>query len=159
MDYKQPFMKPILLIAVAAMFLGGCGKKYDKAESLVFGSFYGMCASGCFEVYRVDNTSLAADDSVDRFTGAYTFRPTRVLSAADQAAAKDLLQSVPRALQDGGNKTYGSPDSHDQGGVYLQWQRNGSTVTAILDNDDTPDQAGAIQEYKHKVRAVLQALE
>lgn len=153
-------MKKILILAIATCALWGCSKdKTDKAEYVVFGKFYGMCLDNCFQVYRIDDKQLAADDSVQRYGSNYTFAPTRTLSAAAYADAKPVLTSVPQDLIKGGSKTYGSPDSHDQGGVYVQVRRNGQTITAILDNDETPDQSASIREYKRLLHSVAEKLE
>jgi len=58
----------------------------------------------------------------------------------------------------GQTKTFGAPDSHDQGGIYFEWHQ-GSVVTKIyLDNDDTTDQSSAVISFKKRLQEKIALL-
>jgi hypothetical protein len=158
-------MRPfILLLLSILMFSSSCNKpEEDKyvADALVFGTYYGMCASTCLNMYEIRHSTLAKDDSVvyADLTWNYTFKTYRLIAKTKQQIAVQLLNEVPKELFANGTTTYGSPDSHDQGGVYLEVKSIPGNYKFRLDMDDTPDQSADVRAYKQKVLSVLKQIQ
>ena len=150
-----------LVLCLLVVVEGSCDRKHPPVQTtsnaLIFGTFYGFCAGNCVKMYRLDNAALYKDDSVKYTTlnWAYSFQNTRLMAKDKYEIARPLLRDVPTELYAGDEKTYGAPDSHDQGGVYIAIV-NGATVRRFkLDFDDTPDQSAALIAFKHKIATVV----
>jgi hypothetical protein len=126
---------------------------------LVFGDFYGMCAGDCFDVYGLNRTSLHEDITAERYMGQYSFKPTHLREREMLDSVRHLLLEIPNELLTTNKSVFGSPDSHDQGGIYLEFnhgRHNSKSLT--LDHDDTPDQSTEVKRFKLKLREALNKL-
>lgn len=132
----------------------------SKVQKLVFGSYYGMCLSNCVHIYQLTETSLAKDDSAQYSTlsWTYNFTTTQVLDVSKFNKAKDLLNQVPSELLVNNNKTYGCPDCHDQGGIFIMIENGSAIIRVRLDRDNTSDQSPEVVAFKQKVISVLDQL-
>ena len=155
-------MRFATLLLPLALLLTSCTKKSSsgKADKIVFGTFYGMCAGNCVRIYQVDATTLQKDDSVKYPDGAWTynFNGTTMLSADKFNIAKDLLNQVPSELLNNNNKMYGAPDSHDQGGVYIQIIKGTEKRRFRIDFDNSSDQSAELITFKNKVADIVNKL-
>ncbi len=145
--------------------LGSCKRdkdRYDEntVDRLVFGTYYGFCDSNCVNIYQLDNSTLGKDDSAKygALTWAYQFTTTRLMAKTKADMAKPLLTQVPKELLSNGSITFGAPDSHDQGGVYLIVKTIGGIYRFKLDPDNTPDQSAEVVAFKQKLIATLKQL-
>ena len=61
---------------------------------------------------------------------------------------------IPTEIKDfkGETKTFGSPDSHDQGGVYFEWSQGGIVTKIYLDTDNSTDQTQNIILFKKVIQ-------
>jgi hypothetical protein len=137
----------------------GCSKKKDtvSTDKLVFGTFHGMCLANCVRIYQVDGNTLQKDDSADHVdvSWTYNFKGTSTLSADNFNMAKGLLDQIPAELLINNNKTYGSPDSHDQGGVFVVVEKGSEKHRFRIDFDDSPDQSAELVQFKNKIAEVV----
>jgi hypothetical protein len=71
-----------------------------------------------------------------------------------------LLKTVPAEILNlkGQTKTYGSPDSHDQGGLYFELRQGIYNTKIYLDNDATADQSAEIILFKKAIQDKINAL-
>lgn len=149
-----------LLLLPFMLFLGSCDNKPPqpaKAETLVFGTYYGMCAGNCVNIYQLTGTSLSKDDSADypALGVNYSFSVKSVLPPSKYNMAKKLLYDIPAELLTIGDKTYGCPDCHDQGGLYIQIKSGPAIMRYMIDFDNTNDQSSEVIAYKKKVADVI----
>lgn len=155
--YLLLLLVPVLLVCSSChSHLGNSG-----VAGLVFGSFYGMCPGGCVKIYQVDRVKLCQDDSAKYVSldWNYSFKTTRVLSSSQFDMAKGLLDQIPNDLLVNNNKTYGAPDSHDQGGLFIEVYLDGIVRRYRIDNDSTADQSPALLTFKQKVQSVISQLQ
>jgi len=155
-------LKTILIMLVPVLLLtASCHKGGDEeetvADGLVFGTYYGFCTKNCVKMFEVHNSTLAKDDSVKYadLTWNYKFKTSRLLDKASLTKANALLGQVPKRLFSGGAQTFGSPDSHDQGGLYIEIETISGNYKFKLDMDDTPDQPAEVIAFKKQVLGVL----
>ena len=58
----------------------------------------------------------------------------------------------------GQTKTYGAPDTADQGGVYFQMRQGGTVTKIFIDTYDTADQSDAIKLFKKAIQDKITSL-
>ena len=65
-----------------------------------------------------------------------------------------FLKSVPTEILNlkGQTKTYGSPNSAGQGGVYFELHQGASTTKIYIDNNDTADQSTEVKVFKKAIK-------
>lgn len=141
--------------------LPACKKnKTVVVDKVVFGSFHGMCPAGCVDVYRVDTSTLYEDTTVQLFVlnWSYNFIPGPAFDSLRRANAMTLLMDVPAELTSGTEHVFGVPDSHDQGGVYLQVTKDGVVHKYRIDNDNNPGVSTQVGAYRDRVNSVIEQL-
>ncbi|MNY59017.1 hypothetical protein D3C86_1954180 [compost metagenome] len=76
----------------------------------------------------------------------------KTLGFKDDFAA--FLLKIPTEIKDlkGQTKTFGSPDSYDQGGVYFEWSQAGVVTKVFLDTDNSADQTQNIILFKKLIQ-------
>lgn len=159
-------IKNLIFSCLIAVLVCSCSKKEHGDNrlkpthfDLVFGDYYGMCGGDCFDVYGLNRSSLHEDHVVERYMGNYVFKPLMRRDREDFDSVRQLMLEIPDELYLTKIRTYGSPDSHDQGGIYIGVDIGGHNARVIiLDNDDTPDQSAEIIEFKNKIREAIRKL-
>lgn len=121
--------------------MGSCSKKESPApipsgDYLVFGTSYGMCAGNCSPRFRIQGGSLYPSDT------AYD----APMSKAAYDSALILWTDFPVYLTAHPDTTFGCPDCHDQGGIYIQRKAGGVSSTWHIDTD-TATQPETIRPY------------
>ena len=131
-----------------------------EIDKLVFGAYYSMCKGNCVRVYELDNAGLRRDDSAHygSLNWAYYFTGTTKMSAEQHKAALQLLKKVPLELCNKNRVIIGSPDSHDQGGVYIIIKTIPAIYRFRIDMDDTPDQSAEVRTFKQRVLEVMKQI-
>jgi hypothetical protein len=91
---------------------------------------------------------------------SYNFSQYRYNVIAKYGELPLFLKTVPTEIINlkGQTKTYGTPDSEDQGGVYFELRQGFSTTTIRIDNNDTPDQSAEIKAFKKVIKDKITAL-
>ena len=128
-------------------------------EYAIIGSFRGACSgSARQEFYRLDVQKVLHFKDVvynDYDMAKYGFNA--LVYKEDYSTFVGGIPTEIVSLK-GQTKTFGTPDSHDQGGIYFEWHQ-GSVVTKIyLDNDDTTDQSSAVISFKKRLQEKIATL-
>lgn len=149
---------PITLLLLLAKSLQA--QEPVEIDKLVFGTYYGMCKGKCVHVYELDNAGLRRDDSAHygSLNWAYYFTATGKMTAEQHKAALSLLKKVPLELCNKNRVTVGSPDSHDQGGIYLEIVSGPADVRMKLDIDDTPEQSAEVRAFKKQLLGLIEKM-
>jgi hypothetical protein len=128
-----------------------------KQGYLIFGIKYGECIQNCAQIYQLQGESLYKEDKVNYianpFQQNFVFNSTP-WSAHHYSIAKTLWDSFPNALFNSDIKTFGAPDSHDQGGILIERQMDNRIQRWYID----PDEAQLpefLRTYVTKVKSVL----
>ncbi len=157
-------MRIVLTVIASLILLAGCKKdtEYDEnvVDGITFGTYYGNCAKNCVKMYDISQAVLQQDDSVTnvKLNWVYVFKATRTLDKTKQIASLPLLKQVPAELMKNSTITYGSPDSHDQGGVYVIIKTIPAIYRFRIDMDDTPDQSAEVRAFKQRVLDVMKQI-
>jgi hypothetical protein len=122
---------------------------YENVDSVVIGTYNGQCIdNGCQLFYKIDSQKVLQYLKVN--VGAYDFTQYgfKALKYKDDLAA--FAQKIPSELKSlkGQTKIYGSPDTHDQGGTYFEYNQGGVVTKVFFDNDATTDQNESILAFK-----------
>lgn len=145
---KLMIMKKALQLAavITLIFLTAC--KTEKLNSaletdyLVFGHFYGEClGESCIETFKLTDTKLYEDISDGYSHSNYNFQQ---LTGEKFIAVKDLIDQFPNQLLTDSIQIYGCPDCRDQGGIYIEYVKNGVVRSWRIDMDK-----GTVPPYLH----------
>jgi len=117
-----------------------CSCKKDNvilstSDYIVFGHFYGECGGEqCIEIFRLEQNKLLEDtrdiypNSTSFYNGNYN-----LLTQQKFNDAKDLLLFFPNDLLIETNTVIGEPDAGDWGGLYIEYNYNGTRKFWLLD--------------------------
>ncbi|PZX92850.1 hypothetical protein DOS84_13335 [Flavobacterium aquariorum] len=122
-------------------------------DYVVMGTYFGNCTGNdCQQFFRMENAKVLHYLKVGY--GSYDFNhySYKALGFKDDFAA--FLLKIPTEIKDlkGKTKTFGSPDSHDQGGVYFEWSQAGTVTKIYLDTDNSTDQTQNIILFKKVIQ-------
>lgn len=146
-------------ILFAMLLLAGCKKETtdDSGEPyFIFGKAYGECGGNCATFFNIQGDKLYADD-MQYYTGTFAFQSS-ALPNSKYETANVLRDSFPSYLASNPNKTFGCPDCHDQGGIYIKRCVNGQNQYWNIDTD-TAEQPIEIRAYVQQVFAVIDSLD
>lgn len=137
-------MSRYIVIGLMGLMAISCKKSSEKLEDadyIVFGTFYGFCmGEECREMYMLTNENLY-EDIDDSNADEYVELPTDLY-----ADVVDLETSIPADLKALPDSTFGCPDCHDQGGVFLRIKKDDVDQSWTIDND-----LDAIPTYLHGI--------
>ena len=131
----------------------------ESTDNIVIGSFSGKCTGAdCQKFFQVNDYNILKflNVAVDKYDFSQ-YKYTATGKRGDYAA---LLKNVPTEILNlkGQTKTYGTPDSADQGGIYFELTQ-GLTVTKVyIDNNDTDDQSTEIKLFKKAIQDKITSL-
>lgn len=132
-------------LILVLFFSLSCGKEQEvkvtenNTDYLIFGHFYGHCTGeACVETFKLTKNKLF-EDSNDEYSATEPFNFTELPSGKFEKV-KELMDSFPVELLNEKEITLGCPDCHDQGGIFIQYSKNGSIKRWRIDQDkrDTP---------------------
>lgn len=138
-------MKQIVYILLLSLGIYSCSS--DDANStdgdyLIFGSYYGMCGGdGCVLTYKLTNEALFEDTTKDYSGTDFSFIP---MEQDEFEAVKDLMDHFPSELLNVNEDFIGCPDCADQGGLFIEYSKNG-----ITDNWRIDQFKNNVSEYLH----------
>lgn len=165
------FFKKLSIVCTMLLIMASCKKEntaqpYNSIASLAFGKYTGECLSDCVVVYALYPLKLQQDTTPNLF-----FQTNYVFNGIDLSSdkfeqVKHLLSEIPEELTTTADKSYGCPDCHDQGGIYVavsvtQDALGGDAITTRkyqIDPDDTDDQSNDIISFKTKILTAIQQL-
>jgi len=136
------------LATLAFIILSSCSKnestaKYFDKNYVVFGSFYGECIGpDCVEIFKIENGVLSEDTSNVYPSGGVYEGVYIAIPQSKYDLVKKLIYYIPPSLLVEPEGNIGSPDSYDQGGIYLELKVNYSRTYWKIDTD-----TGAIPHY------------
>ncbi|PJJ06969.1 protease stability complex PrcB-like protein [Flavobacterium sp. 1] len=114
---------------------------------------YGECATtDCYQFYRVENYKVFKYFNLTSLASDFYQLNYKALVFRDDYAS--FLSKIPTEIKNlkGQTKTFGSPNAHDQGGVYLEWNQGGVVTKIYLDNDNTADQTAEVIAFKKVIQ-------
>ena len=144
----------ILLVVMLTSY--SCKKKdlgnTDKDDYFIFGEFHGFCAGpDCVNIYKLQDGKLF-EDTKDQYPELTTYNGDFIeQSSTEYNLAKDIPASVPEELLKSNNQIFGSPDSHDQGGFFIEIKTGKDVQYWLIDKDKSniPDYlAGFVDELQ-----------
>jgi len=134
--------KPVLFSKVSAAI-----------DYAIVGTYYGECTGAdCYQFFKIENHKVTKYPTVTNFPVEFNQTNYKALIFRDDFAS--FLSKIPTDIKNikGQTKTFGSPDAHDQGGVYLEWSQGGVVTKVYLDNDNTTDQTADLIAFKKVIR-------
>jgi hypothetical protein len=128
-------------------------KVYDVVDYAIVGTYFGQCSgANCYQFFRIENYKVLQYPKVANFPATFNKTDYKALIFRDDYAA--FLLKVPTEIKNlkGQTKTFGAPDDHDQGGVYLEWSQAGVVTKIYLDTDNTTDQTAEVIAFKKVIQ-------
>jgi hypothetical protein len=125
----------------------------DIVDYAIVGTYFGECMGAvCYQFYKIENYKVLNYLTVNSMPDNFSQLNYKALSFRDDYAA--FLLKVPTEIKNlkGQTKTFGSPDAHDQGGVYLEWSQGGVVTKIYLDTDNSTDQTAEIIAFKKVIQ-------
>lgn len=137
---KQSNMKTLkfLTLFISTVIICSCKDDDDmnvtEGDFLIFGHFYGLCAGEeCVETFKLENEQLYEDRNDEYpFADSYHFSK---LENEKYEGVKDIMNLLPSQLINEQDSTFGCPDCADQGGILIQYSKDGHLQNWTVDND------------------------
>ncbi len=148
-------MKKITVLLFACCLVAAC-KKEKRAliieNSFVFGSYHSLCMDDCATLFKIQDQQLYPDNT-NSYINPLVFSATPM--ANDRyLLAKPLQDSFPSYLITHTDTTYGCPDCHDQGLIYIEQTINGVHRKWTIDAEVSAIPV-EIRAYIEQVKAVI----
>lgn len=128
----------ITTLALVALLFTSCsdsdnGVQVNKMDYLVFGHFHGECdGEGCVETFKLTKDKLY-EDTLDEYLGKNL--EFMELSSEKFEQVKDIIDYFPTELLSAKDTMFGCPDCRDQGGIFIQYSKNGIVKSWRIDKD------------------------
>ncbi|PKB17678.1 protease complex subunit PrcB family protein [Flavobacterium sp. 5] len=119
----------------------------------IVGTYFGQCnGTNCNQFFRIENYKVLQYSKLNNFPAEFNTSDYKALVYRDDFAG--FLLKVPTEIKNlkGQTKTFGSPDAHDQGGVYFEWSQGGVITKIYLDADNTTDQTAEVIAFKKVIQ-------
>ena len=131
-------MKHIIATLFLLTMLFSCRKESITSGSsnpdyFIFGTAYGMCQGNCANFFNLKFGKIYPDN-MNYMQQTLTFQTVQ-LSNADYLLAKQLVDSFPAYLINNPDEIFGSPDSHDQGLIYIERKKSGHKNYWYIDTE------------------------
>lgn len=134
-------------------------KVSQNKNFVVLGSYSSQCnGADCQLFYNINNLNVVQYLNV--VVGQYDFSKYNYRSLTKKGDYSDFLKLIPTEILnlDGGNKTYGNPDSDNQGGIYFELNQGNKVTKVLIDNNNTPDQSPEIITFKKAIKDKIAVL-
>lgn len=129
-------------------------KKVNQVNDYVtVGTYFGECSgTDCQQFFRIEKEKVLRYIKVNY--GSYDFYQYNYKALGFKDDFTAFLSKIPTeiAALKGQTKTFGSPDSPDQGGIYFEWSQGGVVTKVYLDNNNSADQTQNIILFKKIVQ-------
>jgi len=135
-EYKMKRL--IFTLCILTITISSCRKDnivLSSSDYLIFGHFYGECfGEECIEIFRLEQNQLLEDtkdvypNSTSFYNGNYILLPQQKFDYA-----KDLINFFPSDLLTEPNTVIGQPDAGDWGGLYIEYNIDGTRKFWLLD--------------------------
>ncbi|QOG03997.1 protease complex subunit PrcB family protein [Flavobacterium sp. MDT1-60] len=131
----------------------------ESSDNIVIGSFNSKCiGTDCQKFFQLNNYNIQKFQNV--VAGNYDFSQYKYSTTTKRDEYTTFSKSIPTEILNlkGQTKTYGTPDSADQGGIYFEFTQ-GAVVTKIyIDNADTADQSTEVKLFKKTIQDKITSL-
>ena len=131
----------------------------ETSDNIVIGSYNDKCTGAdCQKFFQINNYNILKFLNV--VAGKYDFNQSQYTTVTKREDYSFLLSKVPTEILNlkGQTKTYGTPGSADQGGIYFQLTQ-GSVITKIfIDPNDTADQSSEVKLFKKTIQDKITSL-
>ncbi|MCD0476103.1 protease complex subunit PrcB family protein [Flavobacterium sp. EDS] len=134
-------------------------KVSENKNFVVLGSYSSQCnGADCQLFYNINNLNVVQYLNV--VVGQYDFSKYNYQSLTKKGDYSDFLKLIPTEILnlDGGNKTYGNPDSDNQGGIYFELNQGNKVTKVLIDNNNTSDQSPEIITFKKAIKDKIAVL-
>lgn len=158
--FRYTIMRIILSIIMLSILFAACKKTSGGGTTsnnnfFIFGYAYDECLGDCSHLYKIQNGKLYADSMLVYNPDALLFSDTS-LNGYKFALANALQNDLPAFLKNKPNVSYGSPDCHDQGRIYLNYTQGDMVSVWTIDPDSIPS---SITAYIAQLDTVLNKLQ
>ena len=118
---------------------------------VVLGTYFGNCETNCQTFYSETDLNIKAFLNFEY--GKYDMSKYNFKSLTKKGEFTAFAKTVPAEIiaLSGKTKTYGTPDSADQGGIYFEFHNEGKITTVYFDTNTTEDQSAEIIAFKKTV--------
>ena len=126
------------------IILSACNKGIiQKNDYLIFGHYYGEClGETCVETFKLIDGKLLEDQNDNYAPQNFDFVE---LSDSKYQEVNDIIDFLPDSLLIMNDATFGCPDCHDQGGLFIRYFNDGDLHTWQVDQ-----QKSAVPTYLHE---------
>lgn len=169
-NLQNMIIKQISLALMLLLSIASCKKEETATNTtvqrLIFANYFSECSTNCVTIFALDSAKVQQDTLINTFIPInYVFAGVD-LSNDKFVQVKHLLTEIPNELTTTPDKTYGCPDCHDQGGIYIQVEvpvegLGGNLILTrkyAIDTDNTTDQNSDILSFKTKILTAIQQL-
>lgn len=127
-------------------------KTTESPDNIVIGSFNSKCSStDCQKFFQINDFNILQFQNVR--AANYDFSQYKYTAKAKRGDLAAFLKTVPTEILNlkGQTKTYGTPDSADQGGIYFELTQGAVVTKVFIDPNDTDDQNTEIKIFKKAI--------
>jgi hypothetical protein len=134
-------------------------KVSQNKNFVIIGSYSGLCTGpDCQLFFNINNLNVLQYLNV--VDGQYDFSKYNYQTLNKKGDYSDFVKLVPTEILNlgSGTKTYGSPDSADQGGIFFELNQGNKVTKVFIDNNNTPDQSPEIITFKKAIKDKIAVL-
>lgn len=134
-------------------------KMTESPDNIVIGSYAAKCTgTDCQKFFQINDFNILKFQNVA--INNYDFSQYKYTATGKRGDLTAFLKTVPTEILNlkGQTKTYGTPDSADQGGIYLQLTQGAVVTKVFIDNNDTDDQNTEIKLFKKAIQDKITSL-
>ncbi|SNR65880.1 PrcB C-terminal [Flavobacterium sp. ov086] len=134
-------------------------KATENPDNIIIGTYKAQCTGAdCQNFFQINDFNILKFQNV--VSGGYDFSQYRYTATTKRGDYASLLSSVPSEIlnNQGQTKTYGTPDSAGQGGVYFELHKGLKVTRIYIDNNDTDDQGSEIKLFKKLIKDKITSL-
>ena len=126
-------MKSLLYTILILLVFTNCKKSSLHGDHFIFGSSFSECVGNCVNYFMLKKEQLYPDD-MKNWSDKLKFKNNQ-LSQDKINLAKKIESNLPNFLKNSISSTYGCPDCHDQGAIYIEIKKNSKTTKFKIDTD------------------------
>lgn len=134
-------------------------KVSQNKNFVVLGSYSSKCTGpDCQLFFNINNLNIRQYFNV--VVGQYDFSKYNYKTLTKKGDYSDFVKLVPTEILNLNveTKTYGNPDSGDQGGIYFELSQGTKVTKVLIDNNNTPDQSPEIITFKKAIKDKIAVL-
>lgn len=144
----------LMVSCTKSEMLATSGETEQDDEYLIFGTYYGFFVGEGVDTYKLTKNALYTD--INNSWDINKAKFTR-LSDAEFNLVKNLIQAIPSELIMLNDSTFGCPDCADQGGINIEYSKNGIVKQWKLDQYNTHNPE-FLHEFRDQVNEKIQVL-